>query len=143
MEYSEQVPYWVKILSANINYLVGHFFKFFGQKVKYSIGEKYQKKWCFWSKNDKFLFLLPFSQFLSNYLLKGLIEWDGKARAIWTPKAEKPQVNRKLRTTSRTWNIQGPISVFGPPWIFWMANKRFLDVLIFEFIDHFKLVSWN
>ena len=83
--------------------------------------QKYQKKWRFWSKtclfralqnltkfffkNDKFLFLLPFGQFLSNFLPKGLIG-SGKANANWTPQAEKPQVNRKLRTDFRTWNVQ-------------------------------------
>ena len=101
--------------------------------------QKYQKKWRFWSKtclfralqnltkfflkNDKFLFLLPFGQFLSNFLPKGLIG-SGKANANWTPQAEKPQVNRKLRTDFRTWNVQGPISFFGSPRIFFVRRQK-------------------
>ena len=101
--------------------------------------QKYQKKWRFWSKtclfralqnltkffskNDKFLFLLSFGQFLSNFLPKGLIG-TGKARGLWTPQAEKPQVNRKLRTASRTQNVQGPISFFMPPRIFFFRRQK-------------------
>ena len=67
--------------------------------------------------------ILPFSQFLSNFLPKGLIERE-KANALWTPQAEKPQVNRKLRTDFRTWNVQGPISFFGSPRIFFVRRQK-------------------
>ena len=108
---------------------------------------KYPKKWFFWSKTCFFRAFLsppkckchkPWKQAISVWAVSQSIFvqfWLGRThferwhKYFLDPKAQKPQVKRKIVMPSKSLNLEGPLSQNVSPQIFFVRKQKMLEKL--------------